>query len=667
MRGKALVSVAYSGIVVASLLLRSAVPVYALVPSLHDDLLFVRLAYLLGSGAWLGPYDQLTLIKGPGYPFFILGAFAAGIPLKIAEQILYLGACGLTAWLVWHLTKSRWLPLLLFGCLAFNPVMWNSSLARVIREGAYIGLSLAVVALAALLLLAPQAIRSAWARIVLLVTLGLLAAFYWLTREEGVWLVPALGVLATVGGLGVWRERRAGDARERSGSWLAIAGLAAIPITVFAAGLSVVAGLNARYYGAFMLNEFQSGPFPRAYGALSRIEHAEWKRYVPVSDDALQKAYSVSAVARELQPSLDGRLGESWRRMGCENARLDPCPGIHGGWLMWALREAVAAAGHYSSPGDARAFYERLAAEINAACDAGRIACTAPRATMMPVFRWHYVGDALGVFPELGRILTTFGNGEVGAPPSIGDEFRLGLFRDLVGPLSREPTSTVVLLGSVTEKGAPAQLSVRDRDGVPSRTELKLSRPASPSPAAMEFELTTDCVRPSCELVASSGSYERTFPIADIKVGLLISSEHLDIAVRQSLGRGASSMFPVASEMRRDLLLGIARGIARTYAAVMPVLGAVAVLGILIALAMSRSVPWPPGLMALVVACATAVAARMGLLAYLEVTSIPSANLLYLSPVTPLLLTFIVLGLYLGIRPLPLPWPWAREREAAEQ
>ena len=662
MRGKALVSVAYAGIVAASLLLRSAVPVYAIAPSLHDDLLFVRLAYLLGSGAWLGPYDQFTLMKGPGYPFFILGAFAAGIPLKIAEQILYLAASGLVAWLVWRLTRNRWLPLLLFGCLAFNPVMWSSSLARVIREGAYIGVSLAMVALAALLLLAPQAVRSAWARVVLLVTVGLLSAFYWLTREEGLWLVPTLAVLAIGGALYAWREQRAGDRREKSPSWLAIGGLAAIPIIVFAASLALVAGLNARYYGAFMLNELQSGPFPRAYGALSRIQHVEWKRHVPVSDDALQKAFSVSAAARELQPSFDGKLGESWRSMGCESAHLDPCPGIHGGWFMWALREAVAAAGHYSSAADARAFYERLAAEINSACDVGRIACTAPRATMMPVLRWHYIGDAFAVVPQLGRILATFDNGRVGALPSVGDEFRLGLFADLVGPLAREPTARIVLIGSIAEKGAAAHLSIRDRDGSPSRTELRFSQPSGPTPpiaGVMEFELTTDCIRPSCELVVGDGSDERTFPVTDTRVGPLVASDRLEVVVRHTLGRGASSAFPVASEMRRELLLRIARGVARLYASAMPILSAIAVLGLAVALAMWRRAPrklgWPPGLMCLALACAAAMVVRMALLAYLEVTSIPSVNLLYLSPASPFLLTFVVLGIYLGARPFVLP------------
>jgi hypothetical protein len=53
--------------------------------------------------------------------------------------------------------------------------------------------------------------------------------------------------------------------------------------------------------------------------------------------------------------------------------------------------------------------------------------------------------------------------------------------------------------------------------------------------------------------------------------------------------------------------------------------------------------------MVLAFACATAVAARIGLIAYIDATSILGAvNPLYLSPASPPLLVFVVLGLYLG-------------------
>src|SRR5204862_2309370 len=100
---------------------------------------------------------------------------------------------------------------------------------------------------------------------------------------------------------------------------------------------------------------------------------------------------------------------------------------------------------------------------------------------------------------------------------------------------------------------------------------------------ATDFELTTDCVRPTCELVVGDGLSERTFAIADLGVGPLTTSDGLDVSVRQRFGRGSSTKFPVASEMRRARLLDLARWNAGVYAATMPALRAVDVLGILLA------------------------------------------------------------------------------------
>ncbi|MFC1665997.1 hypothetical protein ACFL17_10325, partial [Pseudomonadota bacterium] len=59
----------------------------------HDDTLFIRLASHLLNGDWLGPYDQLTSIKGVFYPVWIAFCNLSGIPLLTAQQILYACAC----------------------------------------------------------------------------------------------------------------------------------------------------------------------------------------------------------------------------------------------------------------------------------------------------------------------------------------------------------------------------------------------------------------------------------------------------------------------------------------------------------------------------------------------------------------------------------------------
>jgi hypothetical protein len=628
-----------------SLMLRSAVPVFAQTAP-FDDYLFLRLAYFLGAGKWLGPYDELTLAKGMAYPAFILSAFATGIPLKLAEQGMYLAASGLMAWLVARLTRNRWLALVLFGCLGLNPMLWTTNLARVIREGLYISLSLTVVTLAAILLLDADHLRSANKRFALLLMLGLVSATYWLTREEGIWLVPALAVLV-VASIVESRLRSRDFPTSRVRSLVLPVGAAAIVAVTFTAVLGAVALMNYRYYGEFTTNEVQSAPFRAAYGALSRIQHGEWQRYIVFPKDARDKAYSVSAAARELHPFLDGALGEGWRKTGCEQARIEPCRDIPAGWFIWAFRQAVAAAGHYSSARDAFAFYERLAAEINSACDDGRIACLASRATLTPPFRWQFIEDTVLNAPRLGNILLDSGKGEIGAPPSDGPQSLLDRFADLVGPLSVATKPFVVLRGKSTTTAGLFDIFIRDRDVAPFRAEVRtmpLTEAASPqSRQAIEFELTTDCLRPSCELVVRWAANERTFPVESLMAGLAVAATDMEL----TMSMPTASAIPSASVMRRDRLLDIARAVTKIFAGGMSVLAAMALLGVFAAIALQRFIMLPHGVVALALACCTAVATRIVLLAYLDVTSFPTANSLYLSPASPFLLIFVVLGLYL--------------------
>jgi len=645
----------YTAISAASLWLRSAVPAMALSGATHDDFLFVRQAYYLGAGAWLGPFDNLTLAKGMGYPAFILAAFLSGLPLKLAEHVVYLAAAGIAAWIVVRMARSRLLGLIVFAVLAFNPLLWHEQLARVIREGLYGSLSLAVVAL-----MAGAVLGYHWGwrflphRLALFVAAGLIGGVYWLTREEGVWLAPALAVLLGAVCLDAFTRWRNG-ARRAALRLTAITAVGVAAAGLVAAGIvGSVAAANRASYGIFASNEFHGSAFPAAYGALSRIRHDAWSRHVVFPRDARDKAYAVSAAVRELRPSLDGEHGELWREIGCAQTQTSPCPEILSGWFMWALRDAVAAAGHYASGRDADAFYWRLAGEINAACDDGRLPCLPFRATMAPPFRWHYVTDALALVPALLRVLVGVGNAKVGASPSSGLEFYIEHMAELVGPVSRPFTSVVAIVGWIEVKDALPAIFVRDRAVTAFQSQL-IIRPldnvpaGSPDRRLVEFELTADCRRPSCDFVVKSGSDEQIVQLTALAAGSRLQTADYDLSIRAILERGEGTHKAFAAQKLRRLQLSIASMIARTYATIIPVLAALALIGFVATAVLQRAHRFPPGILTLTAVCAAAVAARIALLAYLDVTSIWSVNLLYLSPATPFLLCLVVLGIYCGV------------------
>lgn len=627
-----------------SLFLRTGFPIRGIATSAFDDALFIRQARYLGAGMWLGNYDNVTLAKGMFYPLFIVISFISGIPLNVAEQAVYLAACAVMCRLLLRWTREPALALVTFGLLAFNPVVWNWEMDRVIREGLYIGLTMLTTSLA--LAIAFPVARH-WAnRLLLACALGASFAAFWLTREEGPWLFPALVTVAALSLLPVARVHRL-SAVDSLRSWSRLVLLPASAAALVAVCLiGAVAAMNYVYYGVFMTNEFKSTPFLRAYGALSRIDHDRWQRYVVFPKDARQRAYSVSEAARELAPVLDGARGEAWRQIGCDQKETKDCPEILSGWFMWALREAAATAGHYRSAREAMAFYTRLADEIDQACDTKRIPCGPPRATLMPVFRWGYVWDALRDLPTIGRIMLTMGNQEIGSNPSTGPQSGLAVFSDMVGDLYPAHGAEQMLQGWAASPNGKPEVLLHDRATGQVDTTVSIYpgpdvASAYPGAIATRFDIRTSCPADECDLIVRVGNNQATsIPLSDAHVGLTVDTPE----VRVFFDYAGLHDRAAAGSARRDLLLRLCRPIAWAYSRLIPPLSLLALAGVVIAAIKLRSAPVPLPVFATAIVSAVAIAARAALLAYLDVTSIPSHSILYTSPASPFVLLFTALG-----------------------
>src|SRR5262245_45145684 len=132
-------------VTVASLVLSARNPTWVLADQGHDDALFAGLAGHLVDRQWLGPYQSLTLAKGPTYPMFIAAAYELHLPLTLAEQGLHLVAAGVAAVTAWRLTRSRWLAAGVYAVIALDPSHLGTWGNRVSREAVYGSLSLILV------------------------------------------------------------------------------------------------------------------------------------------------------------------------------------------------------------------------------------------------------------------------------------------------------------------------------------------------------------------------------------------------------------------------------------------------------------------------------------------------------------------------------------------
>jgi hypothetical protein len=603
--------------------------------ALYDDALFVRLAENVARGQWLGPYDHLTLAKGPFYPVWIAGAFLSGVPLVLSHHLLYIAAVAIACQALRPLLPSPWARLAVFAALLFNPASFAwGQMGRAVREGIYPALTL--IALASGLALWLRAAGTVRRLVPWSVLTGLALGGYWLTREEGLWIVPAgVAILALF-------VRDAWPATDRRPLRVAFGGL---PVVLCALAVGTVVLVNGTCYGAFTTVEFKGSGFPEAYGALLRIVHDHPDPTVPVPTAARRAAYAVSPALRELRPHLEGEIGRGWAQYGGDGRE------IHGGWFMWALREAAALEGHHTSGDAARDYYRQMAHELNAACDAGTLRCRGPRTGMQPPLTAAHWRPLLRSLRGVTELLTSFHRLIEPLPYSSGSADAVARFRSMAGGRSRPPVEADwVVQGWAFSSRPIRELVLVDGDGreLPAEIEWRPSRDVErhfadraryPGIGKSRFELYGRCGG-TCNLrLRNADDRVWTLPLNGSRRSLdrPHAKAHLDSVLRS----GEDQFSPLRSlDARRwNLVTAVGRG----YTALMPWLTAGALLafgaqGLALLRTRRAPLPWLAAAVLLL-----AIGTRLALVALIDATSFGAVESRYLSPIYPLLLLFVAL------------------------
>lgn len=405
-----------------------------------DDRLFIELAQHLVRGEWLGPYNELTLAKGPFYPVFIAAAFLAGVPLFLAQHLFYAAACALFTRALRPTVTWSGARLAIFSLLLWNPMTFDAaSMGRVLRQQVYGPLGLMIFAgLIALYLRRPGAARrqAPWALL-----LGLAGAAFYLTREEVIWLAPSVLLLGGACLFGSWQLSR--DAARRT------AGLLGLALLVAAVPVLLVCAQNKRHYGWFGTCEFRAEDFQDAYGAMLRVRAGPELPYVPVTREAREAMAAASPAFAGLQRRFEDGLARDWAANSEFLTGRPAAEGqIGGGWMMWAFREAAARAGHHGSAAQALAFYRQLARELNQACDDGRLAAGPARSGFMPAWRPEQTGPFVRTTIDFADFVVRFSRFSGRPPPSTGSPEELQLFRDLTRERLSPPEGELDVVGA---------------------------------------------------------------------------------------------------------------------------------------------------------------------------------------------------------------------------
>ncbi len=328
---------------------------------IYDDFLFLELSQHILNGDWLGPLHYRTLIKGPGYPLFIAGSYWLGLPLLLAQQLLYVIACTTVVLALSAVVKSRAILYCAFLLLLFNPFSYfYPMVGALMRESVYN--SFALMFFGALLGIWYRHHFSVMRGVFWALVAGMAYSMIWLTREEAIWSVPGLVLFALVF-VPKWPW-------QRNSSWLFRLVLVAFPVCMSIGAVFGVMKLNERHYGTAVFIETKSDQFVTALGSLMNIREDGFVKGKIVGPKSERAAFRVSPTFASIEPHIKKR---SRKR-----------PNV---FYNWTLRSAANDAGYYSDHENVQPaldFYSQMGREIIAACEAGEIQCFDRSPTLQP-------------------------------------------------------------------------------------------------------------------------------------------------------------------------------------------------------------------------------------------------------------------------------------------
>lgn len=320
---------------------------------------------------------------------------------------------------------------------------------------------------------------------------------------------------------------------------------------------------------------------------------------------------------------------------------------------MWLLRDSVANAGYYTSAPSAAAFYRRLAAEINGACEEHKLDCEANRASLMPPWHKEYAALLAGSIKRSVFYLAGFDGFSAHSKPSFGSENSLSLFRDLMQ--SRLSPVQLHFMGWAFSPDTPISLSVHHEDGAPADADVRLADSRDihqyflrqgkdyTNARRSRFDITTTCAIGCALHITAEGHLIERIRLEELKTqwkpNLYFTVDFLNNTKEGLLPRQAKmDIFKI------KILTCIGKG----YQAVMLM---TTVLALIIYIIITAYIFNKRGITVLWISNAALLVAlivRVLILALIDITSFPGVNIWYLAPVYPLLLIFVTTAMFDG-------------------
>lgn len=361
-----------------SIWLRNMTPINPFFYNKHDDALMVRLASNLISMNWLGTWDNLTLAKPPGYPFYLFAAHYLGISPIIGVHLILI-FCG---FLIYIALKNIEITFILRGLvyilIIFNPIFYGAESSRIYRDSLIGALFLLIFSQTFYILtkLSQGTIKKS-DQYIHIISTSLVIGYITIMKEDlKLWGAPLL--IFSIIGISIILDRKQGHKYYQN----TIVSFVILLVTVFSINLIIITQ-NNNYYGVKTLQDSTSGSFSLTYKLLASLPGKKDLNYVYVDRNRRALAYSVSPTFNSLSRAIENPFESetNWRSISCSFASI--CEDA-GPWFNWQLRDAAYIELEKKTAISYNAFFNKINSELNQYCSESKKCSTKPLSIMLP-------------------------------------------------------------------------------------------------------------------------------------------------------------------------------------------------------------------------------------------------------------------------------------------
>lgn len=329
-----------------------------------DEYLMLHHAENLIKGLYLGPYDYLTLVKGIGFPLFLVFAYKIGISYLGLYGLFYSIVCLITLIPIGKMVKNKFLLSIFFCLLLFCPATFDNNVQLVYRNMLIIPQS---VLLITSIMMIFYNINESKKKILLWSLISSFTwVFMWHTREDTIWSIPLLVIAWIVLLICLIKNNKI---KNISKEFFYRVVLISLPFIILFLSINFISLLNYKYYGIYTNNQLNDSNYTKAVMLMMKVKPEKEIEHVTITRETLLRLYEVSPTLSRLKNIIEyDYINKSSLVMaGDDNGEINE------DLITWELTGAANALGYYENAQKAETFWEDVYNEIQAAIDSNKL------------------------------------------------------------------------------------------------------------------------------------------------------------------------------------------------------------------------------------------------------------------------------------------------------